>query len=387
MVFVGRENELGSLIKRFESIVRNPDNARVGISLITGIPGVGKSALLNRFITQAKECKPKPHIVRLDAGKISSFDDPVDYFYRVISQQTGIPFSTQGSVTTGTAVSGGVSSPIGSAKASRASHSTKSYIGPFKIDAPMIVKIDEIQNIDNDSVDQRRRIGGLLGELHEGDHGLPIMLVGAGLPNAERVLGNSGIGISRITPTFVLGNLADHECALCTVGTIEAYGYNETPVEWVDEIVKRSQNFPHHLSVYLKSFVDNVEVGETYSDKLLAKVIREGDEFRESYYSKRVASTGEDAKYIDSPFIRELLTKGDGIPQIDLELAIRKQAEIYQRDGVDPQSVINKAIQKGVFEQRWDGDPIYVPIPSFKDYLLSQGDDDAPGDSTRCRHD
>ena len=146
-----------------------------------------------------------------------------------------------------------------------------------------MVTIDELQNIDAEGA-KRLRV------LHEGRHGCPVQIVGAGLQHTLDVLRQHGI--SRTVPPIELGLLARGE-------TYEALvkGYSVgTGAELADDVAEllaeRSQDFPQHVTGYLQGAVQTYERrGDVVGDGI-REAVAHGDDVRRRYYDARLDAVG-----------------------------------------------------------------------------------------------
>lgn len=382
-VFIGRQSELEDLREKLEYISLDVVNAKGGLNIVTGIPGVGKTALLNQFIKESIEVfgEGNLNVVRLSAEEIMFSGDSTGYFAKTLSTQTEIPESVEqiGKRGVGGRIAGKLPFLKGERKAS--SETTARYVKEIKIEKPTIVVIDEILNLHSgiqSNVDDAKR---LMSYLHQGDHGLPIMTLCAGLPNTLDRLADLGFGISRNRRSLRLGLFSDAETRECIPATLAYYGYNDVPQDWIERMATLSQNFPHHVSAYCIAFEKTMTGQSGYSKQLLKSVLDEGYSIRREYYLGRLKSMGDNARYLNNVYVRELLKTDGPIEVKSLKRAIDGYANEEESE-VDAEIIVNQSTANGIFHREVSGDPLSVPIPSLRTFMTRTTNED-PGDEER----
>ena len=185
--FVGRKKEIGFITDRVRDValkhrMQSPQLA-IGITvLITGVPGVGKTALMDRLRAQWSDPKGKgPLGLRLDIEDLQGGER----LAQAISEK--LPGSA---AEIGRSILASVR--IGLGVASAGSGIKERAPSLHRLTRPVVLFIDEVQNVppsrDAPAVE-------VLRILHSGTHGAPIVPVLAGLAHAKDVLYD--VGLSR----------------------------------------------------------------------------------------------------------------------------------------------------------------------------------------------
>lgn len=340
--FTGRRKELDSLHKTFNGIAQDRSNVRGGITVLSGIPGIGKTSLIGEFIDESCNLHPETQTIELSAETISTIESPVDFFYECVSEKTD---------------------------------TTSSF------DHPMIVWVDEAQNIWNDSGERRKAVSTLVSHLHKPEHQNKVMAIFSGLGNLRSILAHKDIGASRIQDDrdITLGVLTREETVECFQESITELGLDQPPQRWTSRIADLSQQFPQHISTYLSSIIEVMGGEKEYTNDSLNEIIKEGENRRVKYYERRLSSMDPYSKYIENDRFIEMLKDSDEIQPVDMVNMIQSVSMEYH-ETVDPRVVIDEAVRKGILSQDRDSTPFKVPIPSFRQYILGI-EDETPGDT------
>ncbi len=196
-VFVGRHRELCGLENHF-NVVSNRKLGSSGLVLVCGIPGIGKTQLIEKF-ARAKEESGEALWLRLHTEDLT---EGLDQLVRSKHKQ------------------------------------------------PIIVTVDEVQNLQQSQAD-------ILGKFHIGTPDHPMMVVCAGLQNSYSVLQKHGL--SRLGEVFSLDLLNQSECEtairkMLDVWGVDVIGTGQDSVDLkVQELAISSQGFPCHLQSHLST--------------------------------------------------------------------------------------------------------------------------------------
>lgn len=349
--FAGRELELAL----FQNFLESAD-PRAGILLVTGMPGVGKSQLLHRF--EANSRAAGLAVLSLNTADLAIGDSQLfmqiahamgmdDAGARIADKapkQSGRRWSLKALV--GTSY-GETTEHVREERTLNAMMTMLSREGPPRL----LVAIDELQNIDEDGATRLR-------VLHEGEHGCPVQVIGAGLQHTLDVLRQHGI--SRTAAPIELGPLARPE-------TYEAFveGYSAgTGAKLADKVAERmaerSQDFPQHITGYLQGAVAAFEKHGDVVGDAIEEAVAHGDKIRRQYYDHRLDAVGGIPQAL--PLI-ELFEYRAEMSRTGIEAALNDK-------GIDGAEMVSAAIRHGLLTQRRG--ILSIGIPSFRSYLQDE---------------
>ena len=369
--FAGRRAELCKLAD-YLAYIREHNDPSGGMALVSGVQGIGKTQLLNEFVRRAMQRDSTVRHVAFTATEL-----PADPYELVREVTEGLAVGAKEKVERAAMLSNWIKdvSIPGVAKVA-VRHNERKVTALLKRTRQAgwwdgkaaVVTVDEIQTVDR----QSRRS---LKILHEGLHGCPIMLVGAGLQHAPAVLSMNhrlatgevdGNAISRFAMHLTLASLAaaDAEEAIAK-GVLAACGA-ELPTVGLHRLAEASNGFPQHIHGYIAAAIDAArDVGLGNADAFLRRALARGDENRIAYYDSRLMSMRWPG------FIRDLaVAMANRGGEIDWADAERELAPLLPAD-VSARSVIESAIEKGILSRDAFG-CLSFGIPSFLDYLLTR---------------
>ena len=368
--FAGRQGELAMLLAHAKSVVETPSEAEAGMALIDGVQGVGKTALLQELT--AKAAGNGITVLRVPTGGLG---DQAALFVRMmtgVGMRRGKAETLAGLRRTTRTMKTGVSGLGGSRvveSPARDHHDINALLANTQGDRlwrgkGVLVIVDEIQNIDDAGM-------SALAPLHEGVHGCPVAVVGAGLQHALSVLANSQPNISRPAMHITLGPLAAAEAQEAIGIGLKNLGHC---VE--DEVVARlaaeSQGFPHHIWCYMAGAQSAFEEhGALRTEDAFRHALNEGNKQRTRYYWDRLRSMEHSTPGAFQPMLAVAaamsakddtrLTHREAIAAIDSETA----------KGEDGNAILNNALAKGVLTKERTG-AFRFGIPSFHAFMLEQ---------------
>lgn len=251
---VGRDE----LIDKYEVALRRAMAGRPGKSIMPiGLRGVGKTVLLNRFHEIAREHGLHVSLIeapesgdfkRLMATRLRSILLELDQgpVSRAVKRALGILKSFSYTLPDGTSIALDVDAVAGSADSGILSEDTADLltaVGEAAHDrqSGVLIAIDELQYLDGEE------LGALISAIHRTVQlSLPIILVGAGLPQLPGLAGNAKSYAERLFDFPRIDSLAsDDACAVLSVPA------SEQDVEFahdaLDEIVKITHGYPYFL--------------------------------------------------------------------------------------------------------------------------------------------
>ena len=351
--FAGRQSELARLRAHVRSVVETPAEAQAGMALIDGVQGVGKTALLNELTARA--AGNGAIFLKVHIGGLR---DPAALFVRMM---TGLGMR-QGKAE-GLAGLRVVESPA------RDGRDISALLADTQNDRlwrgkGILVIVDEIQNIDNDAM-------RTLAALHEGVHGCPVAVVGAGLQHSLSVLANSQPNVSRPAMHITLGSLQATE-ARDAIGTgLKKLGHCVED-EAVAQLAAASQGFPHHIWCYMAGAESAIEeCGALNTDTALRLALEEGNRRRIDYYWDRLRSMEHSTPGAFPPMLAVAAAMAG---KEDAQLTYRETIAAIGTEttaGEDGNAILDNALAKGVLTRGRTG-ALSFGIPSFHAFMQEQ---------------
>ena len=366
--FAGRRHEL-RVLNDYLAYIRRTGDPTGGMILIDGVQGIGKTQLVAEFVRRARESDPNVHHLPLVVADIPTEAKPL---FALINRQL------QRSVAGLAAALDRVREVgIGIAKIRLGSEATQSLgsllagsarAGRWR-DQVLIITVDEIQGIGR----LERR---MLKVLHEGVHGCPIMIIGAGLQHSREALsrtyvfGNGELDdstISRCAARLTLGGLSATEALEAVAKGVAAADGAELPAEAARALAAASMGFPHHVRGYIAGALGAWEKhGTLDTTEALREALAIGEANRTRFYESRLTAMAlPDAMH----HVAAAMDCGQ-----DRSLSRQDATDVlgaHLPSTADPDEVLRSAIEKGVLTLAADG---YVSfgIPSFHDYMMEQ---------------
>ena len=368
--FAGRQSELARLRAHVRSVVETPAEAQAGMALIDGVQGVGKTALLNELTARASGNGAvflKVHI--------GGLRDPAALFVRMMTglgMRQGKAETLAGLRRTTRTTKAGVSGIGGSRvveSPARDGRDISALLAGTQNDRlwrgkGILVIVDEIQNIDNDAM-------RTLAALHEGVHGCPVAVVGAGLQHSLSVLANSQPNVSRPAMHITLGSLQAAE-AQDAIGTgLRKLGHCVED-EAVAQLAAASQGFPHHIWCYMAGAESAIEEhGALNTDAALHLALEEGNRRRIDYYWDRLRSMEHSTPGAFPPMLAVAAAMAG---KEDAQLTYRETIAAIGTEttaGEDGNAILDNALAKGVLTRERTG-ALGFGIPSFHAFMQEQ---------------
>ena len=375
--FAGRRKELDVLRQRLEYI-RGTGDPRGGLVLIDGVQGVGKTQLLEQFTSAAAK----------DSGAAvlnvpsSGLANELALFARIVEALGGTDSMARqmadaaGGLTSAKIASVGVSAQ----RPDRLGLSINDMLvrskrnGGLWRKGTLIIAVDEIQAI---AAEDRR----ILKVLHDGLHGCPILLLGAGLQHATtRLAANlpaqdgrlDASGISRFAERLTLGPLDRGDALQAIVLGLDAMGHR-LGEERATALAEASMGFPQHIHGYLRGALQAAaKHGCLDTDAALKSALAFGDQQRARYYQERLRSMERPSRMLD--LAKHMIASGKRLAFWDEAAAALSRDD---RDGpasdaaAEANSVLADAVSKGVLTTD-EYHRVSFGIPLFHDYMAAE---------------
>ena len=367
--FHGRQHEISA----FQAAQTNARLSNGGsIFLVQGPPGAGKTALLHECTERARD-NDVP-------WKTRTIESDALHSPAALAEQLDISNSTKTSEHTGTAVDKGISAGF----AASFSHSqgkqleglgtaVRHVLREAATPNGLVLILDEAQNIEGDIIAgtlARSAARVCLEQIHNGEIGVPVILLAGGLGTSEKVFGEFGIGRFRDDYVHQLGGLDYISTRKVIRDWLTKYGgvpsAHEHLARWIDVLSKESYGWPQHIQCY--AFVAAewlLKNGRMPSPQVPPDVLSDGRRRRESYYLGRARGIIEQDRVSLADLIQ---TKGkdstlsrEDLVQTLLENRTREQAE----------EKFDHLLHKGMVAETPRGGYI-VPIRSMQDWLIRE---------------
>ena len=352
--FAGREAELTLMRRRLDVALTDPKAAMRGMLLLTGVPGIGKTFLLDHFATHAAGNK-RVRVLPLNPTHLTSAEGLLALIGEALGDKgkfarragvddkiTGVRAGVPGVLTAGVNLDGHRPSldfvhMLQATSGLRASRNKA-----------LIVTIDEVQSMDARSAPQMQA-------LHFGQHGCPILTIAAGLQHSQSVL--SDFGVSRMTSHRMkpLSGAESHQAIY--------HGLRKLGVAVAEDVAERfaaaSMGFPQHIQMHIDAArrIHN-EGRDVNAPKAVDDVLGMGRQAREDYYSGRLMAMRGGAEKL--------------VPLV--ECMVEREADAIAYDEAESMvgsEVLNAAVQRGVLTQDELG-LLSFGIPSFRTYMIRQ---------------
>ena len=366
--FAGRKAEIGSLGERLER-VRRTRRSTAGLALVEGIPGIGKTTLLDevgtRFTARDNCVLHVPLLLEAldnDRNFIQAFFERLEpktrkYFGGVVQ---GLSVNSLGSVTF---------APSGETTLMEVLNDVSK--SAWWRDKTVLITIDEVQNAGR----QHERILNLL---HKGfGENIPILAVCAGLSTSTSAL--SDIGISRLAGKIALDCLSSEEAreafiegldaALKEEGLYEARATLDEAIDF-DAIIVETDSFPAHITTAIRSAVHHVRARERLNTNDVKHTITKQ---RMRYYASQLNSARIPPEVL-APLMGALQQQ-QAITRTSLEGFIRKMPVLLDAPNRETarDEVIYKLMRAGVIQQHPETGRFSTGIPSMSTYVLELG--------------
>ena len=365
--FAGRRKELAALSERLDRLCETRDPSG-GMSLIVGVPGVGKTHLGMRFAEQAMRRTKLAQVahIRLNTQTLKAPDTVVfmNFMSALASEKAGRKVANieDRSTAVGASVVG-VSATVTRDRVRVTPDLTTLLQDSLKAGAwdgkALVVTIDELQKVSHEGVET-------LCALHEGDHGCPMLVLGIGLQHTPQVLGNPGgtVGISRVAQTIKLGPLPPADAQLAIEKNLLALLGHEAPSPCVEALATASHGFPQHMHGYLAGAVDAAAKHGQFTDgPPLADAIATGDSARADYYNGRLAMLpDQDAMLAVIAAMRKLGRES---------LRMREAVAALDDAAYDGATTVQEAIAHGVLTADDEGS-LSFGVPSFRRHMVQR---------------
>ncbi len=362
--FAGRVAELASLNRRIDAVCASA-NPEAGMSLITGVQGVGKTHLGLKFAREAtKREGPRRILWKSMLPDTLAADDAIVFMaiMRALgSESSGRKVADLEARTT--AVGGGIGPIEGNVTVDRVRKAHD--LGELLSDSvaagawegkALVITIDELQTVAPAGMKTLR-------VLHQGVQNCPMMVLGIGLQHTPEVLSNPGggaAGISRVAEEFNLGPLSHSETLEAIDQGMLALGH-DIPQPGVQALAEASMGFPQHIHGYLAGACEAISRhGSLMDGPPLSAALAVGDKARVAYYEGRLRLMSNSRAML--AVIGAMNQRREHFLDIDAATQALDEASF------DGAAVVREAIEHGVLARNARSE-LSFGIPSFHNYM------------------
>jgi len=397
-VFVGREDILKDILSRSRVAWRTKDPGDMAKTtrVLQGAPGAGKTSCLaelrarsaTRVVMGRDETDPAPRVLILGSGRIKGPETVLLPLARMLNPDRAPDFLAKGSrVRT---VSGGVNAPIVGVNVERSEETcpatpdpdwdafrawVESWAGPKSLPAPVILAIDEAQRLRRTDEDP---LAKLFQSVHDGDTGLPVTLVLAGLGgtlDAARAM-----GLTRVKH-HEIGALAPEETRALMMGFHHAFAIDpEGHGTHLEALAEPTEGWPRHLHTTLQALGRAVIAADgDLKGVNWDRVSREAAEGRRRHYEDQRSPEMEGSEDLVAKVMQAIPGANPGVPGVRLNDILRMIEASVAEDpghrlprGHDPQAFLAHLVHQGALQRKAMG-LYHCPIPSFRRHLVEAG--------------
>ena len=367
-VFVGRQQELRSLENHF-SVISERNHGSSGLVLVSGIPGIGKTQLIEKFARE-KENTGDALWLRLHPEDLTDG--------RVLTLlRTALRLRQSGLRWTDVEINLlGVKTNIARDQRYEDLIAGLDQLVQSKQKQPIIVTVDEVQKL-------RQPQAHILSTLHTGTPKLPIMVVCAGLQNSYAVL--QQFGLSRLGEIIEIELLDQADCEAAISQMLDVWGCaaedmdRDNTVLKIQALASSTQGFPCHLQSHISALkvVIRERCGNFGTAEDWLRVGELSDYKRNEYYSGRIEALGFPNAGIVMHRIAKLLNQRKHASFKTVSSAdIIKILITVESEGmveIDKGKALVRMIESGCLKVE-EYSFYSIPIPSFQQYLMSRVD-------------
>ncbi len=353
--------------------------------IIHGAPGAGKSTLLRELGRRLHAVPPAAGQPRLLYTNSADFEMDTSKFLARMAAMARLDADTWrqrlqriASRMGGTLNLGLISASLdrdGSAQVPpRTIGNLHDNLPPDRWQAPVVLAIDEFQTIGSDD---QAPVAKLLLSLHEANYGLPVMLVLAGLGDTvDRAM---ELGLSRLAQGtgWTLGCFDEAESDDLIAGWGRHFGLPDG--DWRNTmrgIAEDCDHWPVHVQNALMALADEVVAADGKLEDVQSSVVRARSRKRQlAYYRQRMSPEIEGSAYLVGAMMRDL-EPARGVIGVDRLIRQHCIDESGWRlpDGMTVNDFTRHLIHRGALHKHLDTGTVECPIPSFRAWLIEQGE-------------
>ena len=378
-VFVGRKEEIGIVEENCRAALdfcRQGKKTAGHIVLFRGAPGAGKSSLLEHI---EAHCRVKPDCPQTLDIELDTLEDPAAVAWEIVKKvapeneevfRQRIVTNTSGSAGVPGIASGRISTTTDTAPAKISFSVLKELLSSEHWKQPLCLLADEIQTV-------TKRHGTSLLALHRGAHGLPIVLVGAGLADSAEKLQQAMSPRLTAGNLRTLGALTTEEVHSCVKQMFDRcrVDYSSGQLEQIaGEIATRSEGWPQHVRTETAALFAGLDKTRGDLGTMDSKAVEQkARDWREDSYLMRQSKEIGDSFDLVASLLMAMPEPGMWRDQaVDIIEAKADQKGRKSRQlpkGMDAEDFLDHLIHRGIFQPDETG-LLSCPIPSFRNWLI-----------------
>ena len=358
--------------------------------LFYGAPGAGKTSLLREI---EKRCQQNvgrtsaPIVVNLPSCQsLNKEEEVVLYIAQAIEKDTMFRTTTHSDTEMSASVFALLKGIARRGQVRNPPDATFFNLGAMYNDSalqrPIILCVDEIQGIGPDAK-------AMLSLLHQGNHGLPIIPIYAGLGHSLQVLMEHEI--SRPVSGYIhsVGALAKEEAcaavkAMFTAFQVECSG---APYDWPTILAERADCWPQHLHNGMRALARELarpEVNGVLRNVSIETIFTTEQAFRDEAYGWRISDTLRKTKKLVAQVMQHVTARPYDLEKVEaLVLLLNKKSpsdpvlrsSSLPKD-MDVSDYVNHMVHRGLLQEFINSEKKVVlrcPIPSLATYVMNLG--------------
>ena len=361
--FAGRTVELAALNRRLDALCASA-SAEAGMSLVTGVQGVGKTHLGLKFARAATKREGARRIFWKSMLPDTLAADDAVVFMAIMralgGEFAGLKVADLDTKTTAVGVGIGVAKANVSLGRVRKTHDLAELLSDSVAAGvwdgkALVITIDELQTVSSAGM-------GALRVLHQGVPNCPMMVLGIGLQHTPEALSNpEGVaGISRVAEEFNLGPLSPAEAFEAVYDGLLALGH-DIPELCAKQLAQASMGFPQHIHGYLAGACEAIaRHGRLAAGASLTEALAIGDKARIAYYEGRLRLMANSRAML--AVIGAMAQCGNDELNVDATIKALDEASF------DGPGVVREAIEHGVLTRNARSE-LSFGIPAFHGYM------------------
>lgn len=412
-VFVGRDEELAVLDRTIRAVAGGATRGQT--TVVQGVPGVGKTALLNH-LRKLHAADPKSRVVVVVANPTVLDAKPVLVIANLTEQvpsRMDVAAELAGGEFAGRLVKAGrdfaeavvgltkdrtlrnrINGMLGLDETSSLEQCLEAYAGRvWAKGTTVVLGIDEFQTCP-DTPDTRNALTAL----HLGEHPVPVALLCFGLQNSRARL--SELGVSRLAGRHLveLGRLSPGEGEQTMFSTLEAFGVSESNGAWRAHVAARGLDatswtswfrdtvrslasdaleFPHHVNNAIRALcevlIEHADGGD-FDLGLASEIGRRAHAYRVEYYNGRLEAVADHTIALGAVARQLRDGNSDAVPEDSVLAAIRASDNFGDPLARETARVVfSEAVAKGVLTRTIPDDSglsgVGILIPSMRAHM------------------
>jgi len=352
--------------------------------IIHGAPGAGKTSLIGQLERRWSRgvMTPAPRLLRLTGDAVISH---AERFYRAVAHTINPDVAEKLYPRPGARIEGVGLNFFGFRVYLNFKRPDSSMTGPCTMgdlnrvidhwDAPLVVSIDEAQNIGKADAATTR---GILQEMHDNLDDLPVMLVLSGLGNTIDNAMELGLSRPAQGTTWTLGCFDPAETEDLIRGWGRCYGLPDGDWQTVMKtIAEDCDHFTLHVQNALMALAEEVVVADGQLGAVQPSAVQDRSrKYQLASYRIRMSPQMEKSAYLLGAVMRDL-QEGQGlsdvIDSIEHHAGSRPCCGWQLPTGMDVGAYVRHLIHRGAL-QEYENGTVDCPIPSFRRFMIDQGE-------------